>query len=165
MPTCSGPVLGTLLFTDIVGSTSQAIQAGNRQWRRVLDAHDARVIREVAVEGGRVVKNTGDGALSLFDTPSRAVRCALALLRMVADLGIRMRAGLHSGEVEARGTDVSGVAVHIAARVLGAASPEEVWVSKTVTDLVLGSNLAFDDRGPHELRGIPGPWQLFAARS
>ena len=155
-------LLATVMFTDIVGSTAQAAERRDRQWRRTLDAYDALVHRELERFRGRQVKSTGDGTLAAFDGPARAVRCAAAIRDGVADLGLQIRAGVHAGEVEARGEDLSGIAVHIAARVESAAGPGEVLVSSTVKDLVAGSDIQFRSRGEHDLKGVPGTWQLFA---
>lgn len=157
-------VLATVLFTDIVGSTDQAARVGDTQWRALLDAHDRHVTDTVERFGGRVVKFTGDGALATFDGPARAVRAARAVLDDCGALGLPLRAGLHTGEVERRGDDVGGIAVHIAARVAALAGDGEVLASRTVRDLVVGSDLSFEDRGVHDLKGVPEPWQLYAAR-
>jgi class 3 adenylate cyclase len=156
-------VLSTVLFTDIVDSTDRASTMGDRQWRAVLEQHDAITRREVERHRGVFVKGTGDGALATFDGPGRAVRAALALDAAVAPLGVQVRAGLHTGEIERRGDDVAGIAVHIGARLSALAGPGEVLVSGTVKDLVLGSDLEFDDRGAHTLKGVPGEWQVWAA--
>jgi class 3 adenylate cyclase len=157
-------VLVTVLFTDIVGSTERARQAGDRRWRELLDAHD-RLARElVHREGGRLVKTTGDGVLAIFDGPGQAIRCAAALREALRPLGLEIRAGLHTGEVERRGDDVGGIAVHIGARIMGVAAPGEVLVSRTVRDLVAGSGIALEGRGTHALRGVGDEWPLFALR-
>jgi class 3 adenylate cyclase len=155
-------VLATVLFTDIVDSTQRASDMGDRRWRDLLDAHDGEVRRVVERQGGRVVKTTGDGALALFPGPAAAIRAASALRDAVVPLGLDVRVGLHTGECELRGSDVAGLAVHIGARVAASAEAGEIRVSRTVTDLVAGSGLAFEDRGEHELKGVPGTWQLFA---
>jgi pimeloyl-ACP methyl ester carboxylesterase/class 3 adenylate cyclase len=155
-------VLATVLFTDIAGSTQHLSEVGDAEWVRTLDAHDALVRRELDRFRGREVKNTGDGFVASFDGPIRALRCAQAIVEGAPSLGVEVRAGLHTGECELRGDDLGGVAVHLAARVAEVAAPGEVLVSRTVTDLVAGSGLAFADRGEHELRGIPGAWRLFA---
>ena len=157
-------VLATVLFTDIVGSTDQASAVGDRAWREMLDQHDALVRTHLERYRGREVKSTGDGVLATFDGPGRAIQCALEIGDALRPLGLEIRAGLHTGEVEMRGEDVGGIAVHIAARVQTAAAPGEVLVSRTVSDLVVGSGIDFEDRGPHALKGIPGEWQLFAVR-
>jgi class 3 adenylate cyclase len=156
-------VLATVLFTDIVASTERAAELGDRRWRELLQVHDDLGTRLVEQWGGRVVKSTGDGLLATFDGPGRAIACAVALRDQLADIDVRIRAGLHAGEVELRGDDVGGIAVHIAARILTAAGPGEVLVSRTVRDLVTGSGIALEDRGTHTLKGLSDPWQLFAA--
>jgi class 3 adenylate cyclase len=156
-------LLATVLFTDIVGSTQRAQEAGDQRWRELLDAHDEAVRRLVEREGGRRVKSTGDGVLAVFDGPGRAIRCALALRAELAGIGIEIRAGLHTGELDVRDDDVGGIAVHIGARIMAAAGPGEVLVSRTVRDLVVGSGITLEDRGTHALKGLDDPWQLFAA--
>ncbi len=156
-------VLATVLFTDIVDSTRQAAQLGDKGWRTLLDQHDALSVRQVTRYGGRIVKTTGDGILATFDGPARSVRCAQAISEGARGLGIEVRAGVHTGEVELRGDDVSGLGVNIASRIEALAGPGEVLVSRTVTDLVTGSGLEFSDRGSHDLKGVPGSWQLFLA--
>jgi class 3 adenylate cyclase len=155
--------LMTVLFTDVVGSTARASDLGDRRWRDLLEEHDRVVRRELARERGREVKTVGDGFLATFDGPARGIRCARSVREAVRELGIEVRAGLHTGEVEIIGDDVGGLAVHIAARVMSAAGPGEVVVSSTVKDLVVGSGLEFEERGAHELKGVPGEWRLFAA--
>lgn len=155
--------LATVLLTDIVGSTEHAAELGDRQWRAVLDRHDEVAADEVTRFGGRIVKRMGDGILAVFDRPGRGVRCATTLCERMSVLGVDLRAGLHVGEIELRGDDVGGIGVHIAARVEAAAGPGEVFVSRTITDVVAGSGLTFEDRGEHQLKGVPGNWQLFAA--
>jgi class 3 adenylate cyclase len=154
--------LATVLFTDIVGSTERAREVGDRRWAELLDLHD-RLARELVAElGGRLVKSTGDGILALFDRPGRGIRCATALRDRLRGGGMEIRAGVHTGEVQLRGDDVGGIAVHFAARVMAAAAPGEVLVSGTVHDLVAGSDYALEDRGAHALKGIGGEWRLFA---
>jgi class 3 adenylate cyclase len=155
-------VLATVLFTDIVDSTKRAAAAGDREWRVLLDRHDTLVRRELERAGGREVKTTGDGFLATFDSPSRAVRAATAIRDGARSLGIEIRAGLHTGEVELRGDDVAGLAVHVGSRVSAVAGPSEVLVSGTVRDLVLGGSFDFDDRGRHALKGLDGEWPLLA---
>jgi class 3 adenylate cyclase len=155
-------VLATVLFTDIVGSTKQASRLGDRRWRELLNLHDELAGRLVEDFGGRLVKTTGDGVLATFDGPGRGIRCAAALRDELAGIGLQIRAGLHTGEVELRDRDVGGVAVHIAARVMGTAEPDEILTSRTVRDLVVGSNTVLEDRGSQSLKGVDGPWQLFA---
>jgi class 3 adenylate cyclase/pimeloyl-ACP methyl ester carboxylesterase len=159
----SDRVLATVLFTDIVGSTEFAAQVGDRRWKELLAAHDALVEAEVERFRGRVVTSTGDGALATFDGPGRAIRCACAISDAVRSLGIDVRAGLHSGEIEVIGDDVAGMAVHIGARVSALAGAGEVFVSSTVKDLVAGAGIEFEDRGEHELKGVPGSWKLYRA--
>lgn len=156
-------ILATVLFTDVVQSTQQAVTLGDRRWRAVLDHHDAVVAREVARFRGRVVKWTGDGVLATFDGPARAVHCAAALRDSLDAEGVAVRTGIHTGEIEQRDEDIGGVAVHIAARVMAHAGAGEVLTSSTVKDLVVGSDIHFDDRGDHELKGVPGHWRLFSA--
>ncbi len=155
-------VMATVLFTDIVQSTQRAAGTGDRRWRELLDDHDRMAAREIRRGGGRQVKTTGDGMLVTFDSPSRAVQCGLALCAGARRLGLEVRVGIHAGEIERRGDDIAGIGVHIAARVQSYAAPGEVWVSRTVADLVTGSGIVFVDRGEHELRGVPGPWQLLS---
>ena len=157
-------VLATVLFTDIVGSTKLAARLGDRRWRDLLDAHHAAVRRELARVRGREVKTAGDGFLATFDGPARAIRCAGAISATVRTLGIEVRAGLHTGEIELIGEDVGGIAVHVGARVAALAGPGEVLVSSTVKDLVAGSGLRFEDRGVRHLEGIPEEWRLFALK-
>lgn len=157
--------LATVLFTDVVKSTATAASIGDKRWRELLDRHDDIVLREIERHGGRQVKSTGDGALATFNGPAQGVRTALAIRDALARIGVPVRAGLHTGEIEIRGDDVAGIAVHIGQRVSGKAEAGEVLVSRTLPDLVVGSGLEFDDRGEHELAGVPGRWQLFAVRS
>ncbi len=154
-------VLTTVLFTDVASSTEHSASVGDRRWRDLLDAHDALAGRQLARYGGRIVKTTGDGLLAAFDGPARAIKCACAIRDALRALGLVVRAGIHTGEVEVRGTDLAGIAVHLAYRVQAKAAPGEVVVSRTVVDLVAGSGIEFDDRGEHELKGIPGKWRLF----
>jgi class 3 adenylate cyclase len=154
-------VLATMLFTDIVGSTRVAAEVGDRRWRELLDAHDTVVGRQLERFRGRSVKHTGDGHLAAFDGPARAIRCGLAIRDGVRALGLTVRVGIHTGEVERRGDDLAGISVVTAARVMAHADDDEVWVSSTVRDLVAGSGLRFEDRGEHDLKGVPGAWQLW----
>jgi pimeloyl-ACP methyl ester carboxylesterase len=158
-------VLATVLFTDIVGSTSRAVELGDRRWRSLLEQHHAAVRRELGRFRGSEVDTAGDGFLATFDGPARAVRCAHAIRSVLHSLGIDITAGVHAGEVEV-GADgaISGVAVHIGARVAAQALPGEVLASSTVKDLVAGSGLEFEDRGVHDLKGVPGEWRLYAVR-
>jgi class 3 adenylate cyclase len=158
-------VLATVLFTDIVDSTRRAAEIGDRDWHALLDAHDAVVRAQLARFRGREVNTSGDGFLAMFDGPQRAIRCAMAIRDAVQALGIEVRAGLHTGECEVRGDDIGGIAVHIGARVSALAGPNDVLVSSTLRDLVIGSGLEFEDRGAHQLKGVPGEWQIFAAAS
>lgn len=158
----SSRVLATVLFTDIVKSTERAAALGDAKWRTLLDEHDAQAKEIVATFRGRWIKSTGDGLLATFDGPTRAVLCAGALRGRLAEAGVEIRAGLHTGEIELRGDDVGGIGVHIAARVGAIANAGEVLVSRTVKDLVVGSGMHFEARGSHELKGIPGEWQLLA---
>jgi pimeloyl-ACP methyl ester carboxylesterase len=156
-------MLATVLFTDIVDSTATAAEIGDREWREVLDRHAGTVEKALERFGGRQVKSTGDGFLATFDGPARGVRCARAILDSSETQGIRVRAGLHTGECEVMGDDIGGIAVHIAARVSALAGPSEVLVSRTVKDLVAGSGLAFSERGAHELKGVPDTWDVYEA--
>jgi class 3 adenylate cyclase len=157
-------LLTTLLFTDIVDSTTRAAEWGDRRWRDLLDQHHALVRAQLERYGGREVSTTGDGFFASFPSPTQAVRCGLEVAEAVSTLGVQIRAGVHTGEVEVRGDDLGGLAVHIAARVSAAAGAGEVVVSSTVKDLLAGSAITFQDRGEHELKGVPGNWRLFAAR-
>ncbi len=154
-------LLTTLLFTDIVGSTDKAAEVGDRKWRDLLDRHHELTRSELSRFGGREVSTTGDGFFATFDRPISGVRCAIALVEAMPSLGLQIRAGVHTGEVEVRGTDLGGLAVHIAARIMGFADQEEVLVSSTVRDLLTGSEIAFEDRSEHELKGVPGTWRLY----
>ena len=156
-------VLATVLFTDIVNSTAKATEFGDRRWRELLDAHDRAAAQVIDQHRGKLVKSTGDGILATFDGPGRGVRCALALGEVARQIGVPLRAGLHTGEVEVRGNDIGGIAVHVAARVMGQSGVNEVLVSRVVTDLVAGAGLKFSERGSFGLKGIPGSWDLFAA--
>jgi class 3 adenylate cyclase len=157
-------VLATVLFTDIVGSTQRAAELGDQRWRSLLAAHDQAARTEIQRFRGREVDTTGDGFLAVFDGPARAIRCAAAIRDAVASLGLQIRCGLHTGEVElADAGQVKGIAVHIGARVSALAGAGEILVSTTVKDLVIGSGIVFEDRGSHELKGVPGEWRLFRA--
>ena len=156
-------VLATVLFTDIVDSTRSAATMGDHAWRRLLDNHDQLAIQTIEKHRGTLVKSTGDGILATFDGPGRAVRCALAFGTGSKQIGLPVRAGLHTGEIELRGRDIGGIAVHAAARVMAQSQSNEVLVSRVVTDLVAGAGLKFAERGSHELKGLPGRWDLFAA--
>lgn len=154
-------VLATVMFTDIVASTERAAEVGDHKWRDLLDAHDRTVRRQLERFRGRE-DTVGDGFLATFDGPGRAIECARSICEAVRALGIEVRAGLHTGEIEVRGADVAGLAVHIGARVAAASGPGEVLVSGAVPPLVVGSGIAFADRGEHELKGVTGTWKLFA---
>ena len=156
-----GRRLASVLFTDIVGSTEQLARRGDREWKAVLDEHDRAVHRVVGEHRGRVVNHTGDGILATFDGPNSAIQAALALQLALAEHGIQIRTGIHAGEVEQRGANIGGIAVHMAARVMAKAEADEVLVSGTVRELVAGSDLRFADRGEFELKGIPGSWRLW----
>jgi class 3 adenylate cyclase len=155
-------VLATVLFTDIVDSTRRAADLGDRRWRDVLERHNAVVRQRLERFRGREIKTIGDGFLATFDGPARGIRCALEIVDELGTLGVDLRAGLHTGECEAMNGDLGGVAVHIGARVAAMAGPREVLVSSTVKDLVAGSEIQFQDRGEHELKGVPERWRLFA---
>jgi pimeloyl-ACP methyl ester carboxylesterase len=156
-------VLATVLFTDIVGSTERAAEIGDRRWRELLSTHDAAVRRELERFRGHEVDTAGDGFLARFDGPARAVRCALSAGEAVQQLGVEIRAGIHTGECELDGPKIRGIAVHTGARIASLAGPGEVLVSQTVKDLVSGSGLVFEDRGVHALKGVPGEWRVYAA--
>jgi class 3 adenylate cyclase len=158
-------VLATVLFTDIVDSTKHASDLGDRAWRELLDRHDTAVRRQLDRYRGTEVKTVGDGFLATFDGPARAIQCALAVRENVQPLGLDVRAGLHTGELERRGEDVGGIAVHIGARVAALAGAGEVLASSTVKDLVVGSGIEFESRGSHTLKGVPDEWRLFAVRN
>jgi class 3 adenylate cyclase len=156
-------VLATVLFTDIVDSTQHSAAVGDAEWRHVADAHD-RTFRDLLVEHrGREIKTMGDGFLATFDRPAQAVRCALGFAGAVRDLGVSIRAGIHSGEVEVVGDDIAGLAVTIASRVVALASPDQVLVTSTVRDLTAGCDLAYQPRGVHDLKGVPGAWTILEA--
>jgi len=158
-------VLATVLFTDVVGSTELATRLGDRAWRDLLGRHHAAVRRELMRWRGREVDTAGDGFLATFDGPARAIRCAVAAVDAVRGLGIEIRAGVHTGEVEVSNGDLRGIAVHIGSRVSGIAGPGEVLVSRTVADLVAGSGIVLAEHGEHELRGVPGTWLVYAVES
>ena len=159
-----GRVLATVLFTDIVDSTRRAAEMGDHKWRDLLNSHIAMMSAEINRFRGRTVKSTGDGCLATFDGPGRAIRCALAISDETQRMGLEIRAGLHTGEIELMEQDIGGLAVHIAARVLAQAQANEVWLSRTVKDLVVGSGFEFSDRGDFSLKGIPGEWRLFTVQ-
>jgi class 3 adenylate cyclase len=155
-------LLATVLFTDVVASTEQASRLGDRRWRELLEVHDEVARRLVEEFGGQLIKTTGDGILATFDGPGRAIRCAAALRDELGGIGLQIRVGLHTGEVEQREGDVGGIAVHLAARVMATAGSGEILVSRTVRDLVVGTNITMEDHGSQVLKGIEGTWQLFA---
>jgi class 3 adenylate cyclase len=157
-------VLATVLFTDVVGSTEQVARLGDRRWRELLSNHDKVIRAELERLRGREIKSTGDGFLATFDGPGRAIQCACSIRDVVHGLGLEIRAGLHTGEIELRGDDIAGIAVHIGQRVSVLARPGEVLVSSSVPPLVTGSGIDFDDGGEHDLKGLPEPWRLFAVR-
>jgi class 3 adenylate cyclase len=154
----------TVMFTDIVDSTSLASDMGDREWRKLLDQHHEAVRAQLARYGGREMATTGDGFMAVFDSPGKAVRCALAVVAAVGDVGLQVRAGVHTGEVEIRGNDLAGISVHIAARVAGLAEGGELLVSGTVRDLLVGSGIDFEARGEHVLKGVPDSWRLYAVK-
>jgi class 3 adenylate cyclase/alpha-beta hydrolase superfamily lysophospholipase len=154
-------MLATVVFTDIVDSTRLAAAIGDRKWRQLLEHHDAMTRAEIARFGGRMWKSTGDGALATFDAPSRAIRCSLNLQRLLRQLDLDIRVGVHAGEIEVAGGEISGLSVHIAARVLDAAAGGTVMVSRTVADLIAGGSFSLIDQGPRELKGVPGEWSLY----
>ena len=156
-------VLATVLFTDIVDSTKRAAQMGDEKWRKLLDEHDRVAGQMVENHRGKLVKSTGDGILATFDRPGRAVKCALSFGAAARRIGLPLRAGLHTGEIEVRGRDIGGITVHAAARVMAQSGSNEVLVSRVVTELVAGAGLKFSERGSFELKGLPGRWDLFAA--
>jgi class 3 adenylate cyclase len=156
-------VLATVLMSDICRSTEIAAEMGDRRWREILGAYHEGAARTVATFSGRLIKSTGDGILATFDGPARAIRAGREMVTTASGLGVALRVGVHTGEIEMMGDDVGGLAVHIAARVMSHAAPDEVVVSSTVHDLVVGSRLEFEDRGMHELRGVPGEWRLWSA--
>jgi class 3 adenylate cyclase len=153
-----------VLFTDIVDSTARATQLGDQRWRNMLDDHDGILRDTLARFDGQEIKRTGDGIMATFRRPAYAIRCACAMRDALRGIDLQVRAGIHAGEVDLRDDDVGGIAVHIASRVADLARPEEVLVSRTLTDLVAGSGIDFDDRGEHELKGVPGTWRLFAVK-
>jgi class 3 adenylate cyclase len=158
-------VLATVLFTDIVGATGRAAELGDRVWRELLQKHHETVRAQLARFRGREIDTAGDGFFATFDGPARAIASACAIRDSLADLGLDVRAGLHAGECERLDEKIGGIAVHIGARVAARAQPGEVLVSSTVKDLVAGSGIAFEDRGEHELKGVPGEWRLYAVRA
>jgi class 3 adenylate cyclase len=160
-PASMDRILATLLFVDVVGSTEHAVRAGDRAWRERLETIHATARSEIDRMRGELVQTLGDGFLATFDGPARATRCALSIRASLGSLGVEVRAGVHTGEIERTGSDVAGIAVHVAARVMEQAGPGEVWASSTVRDLVSGSGIAFTDRGPFRLKGLARDWQLW----
>jgi len=158
----SNRVLASVLFTDLVGSTERAAQLGDAAWTELLERHHAATRSAVGRHGGETVKTLGDGVLATFTGPARAVRCAEEIIATASAQGLEVRSGVHTGEIEVGDGDISGMAVHLAARIMGEAGPGEILVSRTVRDLVVGSELRFIDRGEHELKGIGEPWHLYA---
>jgi class 3 adenylate cyclase/pimeloyl-ACP methyl ester carboxylesterase len=158
-------VLATILFTDIVGSTEKATELGDRRWRDLLDSHDRAVTARLERWQGRLVKATGDGLLATFNGPARAIRCASEICSSLSSLGLEVRCGLHTGEVEVRGDDLGGIAVHIGARVMEMATPGEILVSSSIPPLIAGSGVQFEDRGSHSLKGVQGEWPIYAVTS
>jgi class 3 adenylate cyclase len=158
-------VLATVLFTDIVDSTKRATEMGDSRWKDMLDSHNTIMLKEIERFRGRAIRSTGDGYLAVFDGPGRAIRCGSAVGRELSQLGIEIRAGVHTGEIDLMGKDVGGIAVNIAARVLAEAAAKEVWVSRTVKDLVVGSGFKFTERGTYGLKGVPGEWSLFSVEA
>jgi len=158
-------VLLTVLFTDIVGSTSIAVEIGDHRWKELLQRHDDAVRAELCRFKGSEVKNTGDGFLAAFQVPTKAIQSGIAISQRAASLGLRLRVAVHTGECERRGEDLSGIAIHLASRLLDHARAGEVVVSRTVKDLVVGSGIAFEERGEATLRDVPGTWQLFSVRT
>jgi class 3 adenylate cyclase len=158
-------VLATVMFTDIVDSTRQAARLGDSEWRALLRRHDDMSRSQLQHFGGQEIERTGDGFLSSFDSPARAIQCAVAISRAMHSIGLQVRVGIHSGECEVIGEHLGGIAVHIGARIAALAGPDEVLISQTVKDSVIGSGISFDDRGAHELKGVPDEWQLYAVAS
>jgi len=158
-------VLATVLFTDIVDSTKRTAEMGDSRWKDVLDIHNAVMVKEINRFRGRTIRSTGDGYLAVFDGPGRAIRCGTAVRNELGQHGIEIRTGLHTGEIDLMGDDVGGIAVNIAARVLAEATDNEVWVSRTVKDLVVGSGFTFEERGTHNLKGVPGEWSLYSVEA
>ena len=153
----------TVAFTDIVGSTDMAAELGDRRWRSLLETHEFVTRREIERARGRLIKFTGDGSMAIFDGPARGVECMRSMATQLEVLGLPIRAGVHTGEVEIIGDDIGGIAVHVAARIAALAGAGEVLTSSTVRDLVAGSGLVFEDRGEQALKGVPDPWRVFAA--
>jgi class 3 adenylate cyclase len=159
-----GRVLATVLFTDIVGSTEKAVALGDHRWQKVLERHHTLVRSELAKYRGREIDTAGDGFFAIFEKPANAISCALAVSQQVSELDLAIRAGLHLGECEVTNDAVRGITVHIGARVASKAKPAEILVSSTLKEAIAGSDTSFDDRGAHELKGIPGKWNLYAVK-
>jgi len=155
-------ILSSVMFTDIVDSTKQAALLGDETWRSLLESHNRITRTQISHFGGKEIKQTGDGFLSSFDSPTRAIRCAIAIRRATAEIGVQVRIGIHSGECEVLGDDLGGIAVHIGARVAATAAPDEILVTRTVLESVTGSGIDFIDQGLHDLKGVPGTWSLHA---
>lgn len=164
-PTSTERALATVLFTDIVESTAKAGDVGDLRWRELLDLHDETARRQVSQHSGELIKNTGDGILATFDGPGRAISFGLAFQSALAEVGLLIRTGIHTGEIERRHQDIGGIAVHLGARIMAAAAPGEILVSRTVKDLVIGSPIGFEDRGVHTLKGVTGDWNLYSVTS
>jgi class 3 adenylate cyclase len=164
-PVQADRALAAILFTDIVRSTERAAEVGDREWGNLMASHDALARTIVDQHQGRLIRTTGDGMLATFDGPGRAIRCASAFTTALQPLGLEVRAGVHTGEIELRGPDIAGIGVHIGQRVSAVAATGEVLVSRTVVDLVTGSGIEFEDRGEHDLKGVPGAWHLFAVKA
>jgi class 3 adenylate cyclase len=162
LPAATGRILATVLYVDVVDSTSRAAELGDREWGALLDRFEDIVEEQIDKCDGQLIKTVGDGCLATFAAPAEAITCAGALRGAVANLGLDLRAGIHTGELQVRGDDVAGIAVHIGQRISALADPGEVLVSRTVVDLVVGSGISFTDRGEHDLKGVPGAWQVFA---
>jgi class 3 adenylate cyclase len=158
-------VLAAVLITDIVGSTKRAAEMGDRRWIALLDRHDDITRYQIREFGGRCIRNSGDGFLAIFASPARAIRCAMAIAEAMAPLGLSLRSGVHAGEIQLKRDKINGIAVHITARIAAAAYPDEVFVSNTVRDLVIGAEFAFEDRGVHGLRGLPEEIRLYSMRA
>jgi class 3 adenylate cyclase len=158
-------VLATVLFTDIVDSTKRTAEMGDSRWKAAMDTHSAVMLKEISRYRGRAVRSTGDGYLAVFDGPGRAIKCGFAVGQELGKLGIEIRVGLHTGEIDIMGEDVGGIAVNIAARVLAEAASNEIWTSRTVKDLVVGSGFRFTEKGSYGLKGVPGEWSLFSVEA
>jgi class 3 adenylate cyclase len=158
-------ILSTVLITDIVGSTRLASEVGDRRWRSLIESHNTLAAKSLERHRGKLIKFTGDGLLATFDGPGRAIKCAHDVAELMGQLGLKVRAGIHTGEIELIGQDVGGISVHIASRIADYAGPGEVLTSQTVKDLASGSGVSFEGIGVRRLEGVPGDWQVYAARS